>query len=203
MLEIGIDGLDEFGHAIDGQSFELALIEFTEKALYDVGPRGTGGHEMELYAGVSRQPFAYGFVFVGRIVVEDDVDLKLRFDAAYDRLHELQELLMAMLGHAVMDDVTRRNVESGEKGRCAMALVVVCHGAGAAPFQWQPGLSTVQGLDLALLVEGENDGVVGRIEVHAHHVVELLDQAGSRESLKRRTLWGLSPNLLHVRQTST
>ena len=89
--------------------------------------------------GFRASPFAYGFVFVGRIVVEDDVDLKLRFDAAYDRLHELQELLMAMLGHAVMDDVTRRNVESGEKGRCAMALVVVCHGAGAARFSGSQG----------------------------------------------------------------
>ena len=70
-------------------------------------------------------------------------------------------------------------------------VIVVRHGAGAAPFQWQPRLSTVQGLDLALLVEGENDGVVGRIEVHAHHVVELLDQAGVARELEAADLVGV------------
>jgi hypothetical protein len=46
----------------------------------------------------------------------------------------------------------------------------------AAFFQRQTGLRTVQGLDLALLVAAQHNGVLGRREIEAHDVVELLNE---------------------------
>ena len=88
------------------------------------------------------------------------MDFEIGIDAAFDGLDELQELLMAVPGHAFMDDMACGDVEGCEEGGGAVPLVVVRHGAGSALLEWEAGLGAVQSLDLALLVEGENHGVV-------------------------------------------
>jgi hypothetical protein len=46
-------------------------------------------------------------------------------------------------------------------------------------------------LDLTLLVAGEDDRVLGRIEIQAHNVVELLDKSRVIGELERFDLVGL------------
>ena len=98
---------------------------------------------------------------------------------------------MPVPGHACMDDMACGDVEGREKGGGAVALVVVRHGAGSALLQREARLGAVQSLDLALLVEGEDHGVVRRIHIDAHHVVELLDQAGIARKLEAPDLMRL------------
>ena len=62
-------------------------------------PVGTKGVDPE----ISGQPVPDFFVLVCG-VVEDDVDFEIGIDAAFDG-RELQELLMAVPGHAFMDDM--------------------------------------------------------------------------------------------------
>ena len=64
-----------------------------------------------------------------------------------DGLDELQELLMAVPGHAFMDDMACGDVEGCEEGGGAVPLVVVRHGAGSALLEWEAGLGAVQSLD--------------------------------------------------------
>ena len=78
-----------------------------------------------------------------------------------------------------------------KEGGGAVALVVVRHGAGSALLQREAGLGAVQSLDLALLVEGEDHGVVRRVHVDAYHVVELLDEAGIAGKLEAPDLMRL------------
>ena len=125
------------------------------------------------------------------VVVEDDVDLEIGIDAAFDGLDELQELLMPVPRHAFMDDMACGDVQGREEGGRAVPLVVVCHGAGSTLLQREARLGAVQSLDLAFLVEGEDHGVVRRIHVDAHHVVELLDEAGIAGELEASDLMGL------------
>ena len=54
-----------------------------------------------------------------------------------------------------------------------MAFVVVGQSAGAALLQRQAGLGSVEGLDLALLVEREHDGVLRRVHVEPDDVTDL------------------------------
>ena len=74
-----------------------------------------------------------------------------------DSVQETDELLMAVPLHAAADDRAFEHVESREQRRGPMALVVVCHPAGAALFHRKAGLCAVQGLDLGLLVDREHD----------------------------------------------
>jgi hypothetical protein len=55
-----------------------------------------------------------------------------------------------------------------------VTLVVVGHGAGAARLHWQPGLSSVERLDLAFLIDREDHRVVRRVDIEADNVLEFL-----------------------------
>src|ERR1700741_2842796 len=54
-----------------------------------------------------------------------------------------------------------------------VTFVVVGDGAGTSLLDRQPRLGAVQRLDLAFLIDRENDGVVGRIDVEADDLFEL------------------------------
>ena len=86
MVQIGVDGMNELGDAVDGQPLERPFVEFTEEAFHDIGPGGPGGDEVEVDPGISGQPVPDFFVLVRGVVVEDDVDLEIGIDAAFDGL---------------------------------------------------------------------------------------------------------------------
>ena len=79
-------------------------------------------------------------------------------------------------GHGAADDGPVENVEGGEQRRCAVAFVVVGHRPSAALLHRQTGLGAVERLDLALLIDREDDGVGGRIDIETDDVPELLRQ---------------------------
>src|SRR6202047_4109947 len=69
-----------------------------------------------------------------------------------------------------------KHIEGGEQRRCAMAFVVVGHRPSAALLHRQTGLGAVERLDLTLLINREDDGVGGRIDIETDDVPELLDK---------------------------
>lgn len=77
----------------------------------------------------------------------------------------------------------RANVERGEQGGRAVALVIVGHGRGAALLQRQAGLGAIERLDLGLLIDREHQRVLGRVDVEPDHVPEVLDKTGVKTKL--------------------
>ena len=57
-----------------------------------------------------------------------------------------------------------------------MALVVVGLPFGDRRLQRQQRRRTIQGLDLALLIDGENEGLVRRIQIEPDHIAQLFDE---------------------------
>jgi hypothetical protein len=88
-------------------------------------------------------------MFVGRVIVDDDVDHFSRRDLCLDRIEEADELLMPMALHVAADDGAIEDVEGGEQRGGTVTLVVVRHRPGAARFHRQPRLGTVERLNLA------------------------------------------------------
>jgi hypothetical protein len=62
------------------------------------------------------------------------------FHGFVDHLQEGQQLEVAVPLHAAAEHHAGQDVEGGEKGRGAMALVIVGHGAGATGLYGQGGL---------------------------------------------------------------
>jgi hypothetical protein len=98
---------------------------------------------------MSRQPLPHLWMFVGRVIVDDDVDHFSRRDLRLDRTEEADELLMPMALHVAADDGAIEDVEGGEQRGGTLTLVDVRHRPGAARFHRQPRLGTVERLDLA------------------------------------------------------
>jgi hypothetical protein len=99
------------------------------------------------------EPLQDHWVLVGGVVVEDGVDHLACRNRALNGVEELDELLVPVLRHAATDNCAVEDVERGEQGGRAVAFVVVRHGSAFARLQRQAGLGSVEGLDLALLVD--------------------------------------------------
>jgi hypothetical protein len=121
-----------------------------------------------------------------------------------DGIEKADKFLVPVALHAAADDLAFQDIEGGEQGGGAVALVVVGHG-GATPFlHRQTGLGAIQGLDLALLVEAEHDGVGWRTDIEADHLLELLREfaiVGELECLNEPTRCGWSPCPFQMRRT--
>ena len=80
---------------------------------------------------------------------------------------------MAVTLHVAADDSAVEDVESREQRGGAVAFVVVRHRPSAARLHRQPRLGAVERLDLALLIDRQNDRMGGRIDVETNNVLEL------------------------------
>ena len=63
-------------------------------------------------------------------------------------------------------------------------LVVVGDAFDVAEAHGKHGLGAFEGLDLALLIDAKHHGLVGRVEIKADHVAQLLDEEGIGRELE-------------------
>src|SRR3984957_13008258 len=115
-------------------------------------------------------------MLMGGVVVEDDVNYLASRNLDLDGIQETNELLMTMALHVATDDSAVEDVQRGEQGRGAVALVIVRHGAEPTLLQRQARLGAVEGLDLGLLVDRQHDGVGRRIDIESDHIAQLGDE---------------------------
>ena len=83
---------------------------------------------------------------------------------------------MTMTRVTLTDDRSLEHIESGEQCGGAVALVIVCHRTGASLLHRESGLGAVKGLDLRLLVDAEDQGVLWGIEIQPDDVAQLLNE---------------------------
>ena len=102
---------------------------------------------------MARQPGQYRGMFVGGVVVEDDVDRLAGRDVAFDGIEKADEFDMAVTLHAAADDGAVEHAEGGEQGGGAVPLVIMRHGLAASGFDRQPGLGAIERLDLAFFID--------------------------------------------------
>src|SRR3974390_2801133 len=134
-----------------------------------------------------REPALYRGSFVGGIIVDDEMQVEMRWRALVDGLEEAEKLAMAVAGHTFADDGAVEHVECCEQGSGAIALVVMRHRPAAALLHRQPRLGAVEGLDLALFINRQNQGLVGRVEVEADDILDLGDKV--RIAREPQGLW--------------
>ena len=96
---------------------------------------------------------------------------------------------MAVAGvHSV--NTSGGDVEGGEQGGGAVADIIMGHAFHIAEAHRQHRLGTVEGLNLALLVDTEHQGLIGRVQVRPTMSRTFSTKNGSVESLKLRVRWG-------------
>src|SRR5271169_4037914 len=108
---------------------------------------------------------------------------------------------MAMARHALADDRAVEDIERREQRGRAVADVIMGHRSGPALLDRQARLGAVECLDLALLVDREHQAVRRRVEIDPTTSRNLAANAGSCDSLKRRTRCGCRPCAAQMRCT--
>ena len=195
-----VDGDLEINDGSEDAALEASARELGEEAFDRIEPGRRGRGEVERPARMLRQPLAHLGMLVGGIVVDDGVDHFSHRNLRLDRVEEADELLVAMALHVAADDGAVEDVEGGEQRGGAVTFVVVRHRPGAAWLHRQSRLGAVERLDLALLVDREDDRMGGRIDVEADDVLELLGELRvvrqlERSDAMRRELVGLKDAL--------
>jgi hypothetical protein len=133
---------------------------------------------------VPRQPALDARMFVGSVVVADQVQREMRRHPLVEQAQKLEPFLVpvALLAKAI--DFAVGRIHRDEQGSGAVAFVVVGHGGAASAFQRQAGLGPIQGLNLALLVHAQHQRVFGRIQVQTNDVFQFLGEGGIVADLK-------------------
>ena len=135
-----------------------------------------GRGEVQVEAGVRREPALDLRRLVAGGVVEDEMDIEIGGHVLVDRFEELQELEARWRRCRAPITSPLCDVERRVQARGAVALVVVRGALGGAGQQRQDRRGAVQCLDLALLVHAEHDGAFGRVQVQPADVVEGVSQ---------------------------
>jgi len=117
-------------------------------------------------------------MLVGGVIVDDEVDVEFCRHIGFDVSQEGEELLVAMAGLALSEDRAVEHIERCEEGCGAVPFVIVRDPFDVTEAHGEHRLGTFERLNLALFIDTEDEGFVGRIEVEADHVAQLLDEEG-------------------------
>ena len=170
-----IDGGLEIDERVEDAAFEPPSCEFGEEALDGVEPGG-GWREVEDKSLVAIEPSPDLWMLMDGVVVEDDVDGLVGRNLSVDHVQEANELLVPVALHIASDYRPVEHIQSGEECRCAVAFVVVGHGAHTSFLHRRARLSAVKCLDLAFFVDRQHDGVGWRIDIETNDITQFIDE---------------------------
>ena len=102
--EEAIDSGLEIDDGMEHTAFQPPFRELGEEALDGVEPGSRGRREVKVEPGMALQPFLDLGVLVGRVVVDDEMDVPVLWGLAIDLVEEADELLMPVALYALADD---------------------------------------------------------------------------------------------------
>jgi hypothetical protein len=118
--------------------------------------------QRDLEARMVFQPAFYLAGLMSAVVVHHHVQFQLRTVLGIDLTQETQEFLAPVAWKAAAADCSS-----------AIGHIVVSPRATAPALDRQSRLRTIQGLNLALFINAQHYRILGRVQVHPHHIQEL------------------------------
>ncbi len=130
------------------------------------------------------------------------MDVEPSRNRSVDLLEEGEDVVTGVALAALGQHLAGLDVEGAEQIRRAVALVVMRHRPGAPAPERQARLGPVERLNLGLLVEGEGDGTLCRVQIEADDVDELFFEVRiARELEGLSTRQGLTSWSFQIRCT--
>ena len=160
-FQVVFDCGDQLRNAIKTAAADSLVGNLAKPALDEVQPRTRRRNEVKVESGMSSNPGFDPWVFVGCVVVHDQMQIEMRWRLDIDLVEETNELLVSMTCHAVADHFAIEQAQRSEQCGRAVALVVVRHGPAAPLLDRQSWLGTIQSLDLAFLIDAQDQSLSG------------------------------------------
>jgi len=175
-FDVILDGVDKFWNAAEHSTADAFLRDLSEPSFDQIEPGRACRNEMDLKPWVLLQPCSNLRMFVCRIVVHDQMEIKLGGCLCVDQLEEFYPFLMAVPLHARPDDLALQQLKGSEQRCRTMALVVMGHRSASSFLDRKTWLCAIQSLNLTLLVHAEDQGILRRIHIEPHDVMQLLKE---------------------------
>ena len=140
--------------------------------------------------GVSPNPPLHLFGRVSAEVVQDDMHVVLGGGLSVQGSQEGEELLVPMPMAELSDHLPVR-ISSAARGRWSHCVCIDGSPLREPRPQVEGSLLPLQSLDLGLLIHAAHDRLLGRVQVEAHNVRELLFEAGIVAELEGPATMGL------------
>jgi len=200
-FQVVFDRSDQFRDVMETAAANPLVGNLSKPTLDQIQPRTRRRDEVDVESGMSTHPGFDPRVFVGCVIVHDKMQIEIGRRLGVDLVEETNEFLVSMTRHAVADHFAIEHAQRGEQCGRAVALVVVRHCPATPLVDRQSWLGTIECLDLAFLVDAQDQGFVWRVEIKADHIVELFDKtfvAAELESLGQMRLEAVAiPNTLN------
>src|SRR4029079_2826633 len=113
--------------------------------------------------------------FVGGIVIHDNVDIEPFGDLTIDLLEEVQELGRTVTLVALADDEPRADIARGDQRGRSTPPIDVRETVWHARHHRQYRLFAIECLDLALLIDAEDERSAGRGKIKTDDIAYLVD----------------------------
>ena len=165
VLDEGIDFLDQLLDAAEGSTANRTLGDETEPAFDLIEPRRVRGRVVHVVMRTPGQPRPDPGMFVGGVIVYDQMNVEFLRHTPIQMAQKRQELLVAVPRLAFGEDRTGGDVEGRKQSCGAMANVVVGDSLDIAQAHGQYRLRTIRGLNLTLFIDTEYESVVGRVQI--------------------------------------
>ena len=94
---------------------------------------------MQLKARMTRQPALYDRMFMGGVIVQNDMDVLAQRNFAVDLLEKFQPLALAVFLGGVSDDFALQIIQGGKEGHRTVAIVIMGLGADMPLPSGRPG----------------------------------------------------------------
>ena len=108
-----------------------------ESPFNEIEPRIAGGNKRHVEPRMALEPAQHRGMFMGRVVVHDQVQRPARRGLLIEQREEPKPFLMAML--TCPEQLVREDIERGKQGRHTMAFIVMGHRRPAPLLQAAPG----------------------------------------------------------------
>lgn len=174
--QVFFDSGDQCRNTCKTAPAETLGAEFTKPTFNQIQPGAGRCSEVQVKTRMPFEPEFHARMFMRAIFVHNQMEIELRGSFAIDFFKESDELLMPMARHAVSDHPAVENAQSGKQGGCAMADVIMSHCSGTTFLQGKTELRSVKSLDLAFLVQAENQRHVWGIEIKPDDIAQLLHE---------------------------
>jgi len=128
-----VDGGLEIDDGMKLAAFQPPFRQLGEKALDGIQPGGRSQRELEVEPWMALQPRLVLSMYVGRVVVGDEMDIPIFWGLAIDLIKDADEFLVPVALYTLADDFACQYVQGRKQCGRSNALVVVGHG-GASSF---------------------------------------------------------------------
>ena len=126
VMNIIVDGLDQSSDIGKRAATQSLVSDLTKPTLNHVKPRTRCGDEMQMEPWVAFQPGSNTRMFMGSIVVDDQMQLEAGGHFGVKAFQKPNEFLVSVTGHTIADNSAIEHTESGEECGRTISLIVVC-----------------------------------------------------------------------------